>query len=124
MSFAMIVYLIGMLKPLSTLVEALASFAWIAVLISSVLMIPATIEEIEHWLQKLPKMIKTSLIAAISLSVLMVLIPSKDTAYVMVAAYGIEGIVTDDRVQQIGGKSLDVIEQWLDELAPAQEHPQ
>lgn len=124
MSFAMIVYLIGMLEPLSTLVGGLAFFAWVMVVVLGVFMIPATIEESETWLQKLPRMIKASLISAIALSVLMVFVPSKETAYVMVAATGVEGIVSDERVQQLGGKSLDVIEQWLDELAPAQDAPQ
>jgi len=39
----------------------------------------------------------------------------------MLAASGVETIVTDDRVQQLGGKSLDVIEQWLEEMSPEKE---
>lgn len=70
------------------------------------------------------KMFKYSAFSFATLLLLSVIIPSKETAYVMVAAYGVEGIVSDERVQQLGDKSLDVIEQWLDELAPAQDAPQ
>ena len=33
----------------------------------------------------------------------------------MLAAYGVEEIVTNDRVQELGGKSLDLLEKTLDE---------
>lgn len=44
-----------------------------------------------------------------------ILIPSKDTAYKMLAAYGVESIVTNDKVQELGGKSLDVLNKAMDD---------
>lgn len=44
-----------------------------------------------------------------------ILIHSKDTAYKMLAAYGVESIVTNDKVQELGGKSLDVLNKAMDD---------
>lgn len=43
------------------------------------------------------------------------LIPNKDTCYAMLAAYGVESIVTNPEVQKLGGKSLDVLNKAMDE---------
>lgn len=43
------------------------------------------------------------------------LIPSKETAYKMLAAYGVESIVTNEKVQELGGKSLEVLEKAMGE---------
>ena len=43
------------------------------------------------------------------------LIPSKDTAYKMLAAYGVTEIATNDKVKELGGKSLQVLEKAMDE---------
>lgn len=47
--------------------------------------------------------------------VLSTVVPDKDTAYKMLAAYGIESIVTNPEVQKLGGKSLDVLNKAMDE---------
>lgn len=139
MSFAMIVYLIGMLDPIG----AIVGFIFGSALFVSVICGIAYINNADDATKKdgegfyggnysgareavaLSKRVIKYCIATLSIcSFLAIIIPSKETAYVMVAAYGVEGIVLDDRVQQLGGKSLDVIEQWLDEMAPAQEQPQ
>ena len=43
------------------------------------------------------------------------LLPTKDTAYKMLAAYGVQSIVTNPEVQKLGGKSLDVLNKAMDE---------
>lgn len=43
------------------------------------------------------------------------LIPSKDTAYKMLAAYGVTEIATNERVQELGGKSLEVLEKAMND---------
>lgn len=48
-------------------------------------------------------------------------VPTKEMAYTMLAAYGVEEIVTNERVQELGGKSLDVIEKALDEFLQEEE---
>ena len=47
--------------------------------------------------------------------VLSTVVPDKDTAYKMLAAYGVESIVTNPEVQKLGGKSLDVLNKAMDE---------
>lgn len=47
-------------------------------------------------------------------SVLNIIIPDKDTAYKMLAAYGVTEIASNDKVQQLGGKSLEVLEKVMD----------
>jgi hypothetical protein len=46
--------------------------------------------------------------------ILAFLIPSKDTAYKMLAAYGVETIVANEDVQRMGSKSLQIIEKAMD----------
>ena len=43
------------------------------------------------------------------------LMPSKDTAYKMLAAYGVAEIADNERVKNLGGKSLEVLEQAMDD---------
>lgn len=54
-------------------------------------------------------------VTAVVSGVLFTLVPTKEISYVMLAAYGVEEIVTNDRVQELGGKSLDLLEKTLDE---------
>ncbi len=42
--------------------------------------------------------------------------PTKEISYAMLAAYGVEEIVQNERVQELGGKSLDVIEKAMDKF--------
>jgi len=54
---------------------------------------------------------------------LWMIIPDKNTSYAILAAYGVESIATNERVQEFGSKSLDVLEKamedYLKEDAPA-----
>jgi len=43
------------------------------------------------------------------------LIPDKETLYTMVAAYTVQDIATSPKVQELGGKSLEVIEKVMDD---------
>lgn len=43
------------------------------------------------------------------------LIPNKETLYTMVAASTIQDIATSPKVQELGGKSLEVIEKVMDD---------
>ncbi len=55
----------------------------------------------------------------VTLSVLMVcygwLMPSKDTAYKMLAAYGVTEIAQSEEAKRLAGKSLEVLERAMDE---------
>jgi len=58
--------------------------------------------------------IKLGAWAIIGIAILMSLIPSEKTAYVMVAAYATQKVAQDPRTEVISGKVLKVIEQKLD----------
>lgn len=46
---------------------------------------------------------------------LLVFIPSEKTAYKMLAAYGVQSIVENPKVQELGSKSLQVLEKAMNE---------
>jgi hypothetical protein len=56
---------------------------------------------------------------AISLSVAFVIaiLPSEKTAYTMVGAYAAQKVAENEKVQQLSGKVLKIIEQKLDDYA-------
>lgn len=41
-------------------------------------------------------------------------IPDKETAYAMAAAYGVQTVVQDERVQKVAGQGIDVLEAYLE----------
>jgi len=43
------------------------------------------------------------------------IVPSKDTAYKMLAAYGVYELTQNERAKNLGGKSLEVLEAAMDE---------
>jgi len=49
------------------------------------------------------------------LSLIVVFVPSKQTAYAMLAAYGLQEISQTEEAKRIGSKSVQVIEKALDE---------
>lgn len=59
--------------------------------------------------------LKTMITVPLTISFLSSFIPSQDTAYKMLAAYGVEEIVSNEKVQELGGKSLEVLEKAMDE---------
>ena len=47
-------------------------------------------------------------------AIILILIPSEKTAYTMVGAYAAQKVAENDKVQQMSGKVLTIIEQKLD----------
>ena len=134
MSFALIVYLIGVLEPIGMMSWLFAFFsfccatiAWCVTIIVENEMNEAIVRHGKEGsdgiafygtLRSAAKVLTWIFSCTLFISIF---VPSKETAYTMLAASGVESIVTDERVQQLGGKSLDVIEQWLDEMSPENE---
>lgn len=59
------------------------------------------------------------------LSIFSFLAPSKETSYTMLAAYGVQSVATNTEVQQVAGKSLKVLERYMDEyLEESQDDPE
>jgi hypothetical protein len=60
------------------------------------------------------KWMKTFFITGIISAWALILIPTEKTAYTMVGAYAAQKITENDKVQQMSGKVLTIIEQKLD----------
>ena len=59
--------------------------------------------------------VKTGLTVFVTSCVLLTLVPSEKTAYMMVGAYATQKIVENDKVEQTGSKVLAIINQKLDQ---------
>lgn len=58
---------------------------------------------------------KRNWIGVFILGLLANLVPDKETSYVLLAAYGVQEIASNDKVQELGGKSLEVLEKAMNE---------
>ncbi len=58
---------------------------------------------------------KTQITAFFVLVILEFIIPTKDTMYKMLAAYGVSELSQIDSAQRLGGKSIEVLEKVLDD---------
>ena len=54
------------------------------------------------------------LFLSIPLLCLGAVIPDKETAYAMAAAYGVQSVVQDERVQKVAGQGIDILEAYLE----------
>jgi glucan phosphoethanolaminetransferase (alkaline phosphatase superfamily) len=120
MSFAMLIYFIDVICGSHMFLGFLTFFlgmAWVfGFAMSIVAKVDTTAGEIfrEQFLSIYKSMwpLKAFVVIMLTLSTL---VPSKETAYKMLAAYGVESLVTNPEVQKLGGKSLDVINKAMDE---------
>jgi hypothetical protein len=60
------------------------------------------------------KWIKRAFITSFICSLILVFVPTEKTAYTMVGAYAAQKVAENDKVQQMSGKVLTIIEQKLD----------
>jgi hypothetical protein len=63
----------------------------------------------------LKKYIKLAVITLFMLLIITTLIPTKETTYTMLAAYGVEGIAKSNTVHRLAPKSIALLEQYMDE---------
>ena len=59
--------------------------------------------------------IKRTLICFFAIIVLAWVTPSKETSYAMLAAYGVQTVAESEQVQEVAGKSLRVLEKYMDD---------
>lgn len=129
MNLALIVYFIGVLSTEGYL------FGWgiaLCILIIGIRMV-ATIniyeasrshrEVAEELLNSISKITKPILITAVVMVIYGFFMPSKETAYTMLAAYGVETAVTNPNVQRVASKSLEVLESYMDEYQKSKKEP-
>ena len=63
---------------------------------------------------RLSRYLKYSVTLAVISSWILILLPNEKTAYTMVGAYAAQRVTENDKVQQMSGKVLTIIEQRLD----------
>lgn len=104
MSLALIVYLAGIAEPLKNF---LGLSGVILLVIGVIWWLMSKVE----WEPSPPLLLPSGAL----LLLLGILVPNKETLYTMVAASTIQDIATSPKVQELGGKSLDVINKVMDD---------
>jgi len=61
------------------------------------------------------KLIKNAFVIAIISALFVIFVPNEKTYLTMVGVDGLEKIVTNDAAKEIGGKTLDLVNKYLDE---------
>ena len=74
-------------------------------------------------MENLEKNIPHKMIASIWMIVFLYawIVPSKDTAYKMLAAYGVTELAQNEQAQKLGGKSLEVLNAAMDNYLKSKE---
>lgn len=104
MEFALIVWAIGVLPALGHPLSSIGFITTVFILAAK------SICKIEgHEIKCL-----RYLFLSIPIWIVGAITPDKETAYAMAAAYGIQSVVQDDRVQKIAGQGVDVLEAYLE----------
>lgn len=102
----LLIYLIGAVDNL----VALLVTSSVALVIGGVcVQIVLSVETHDYKFKKWP------FIIALLCFIIASLLPSSNTSYKMLATYGVETILAENKVQEMGGKSLEVINKVLDE---------
>lgn len=117
MELVLVIYLIDLMAginyilPLFIGVVGLLSIALVAMAIHDF----ASKDVTDSFRNKLPKILKiwaTLLTASVFLAWLT---PSRETSYAMLAAYGVQTVAEVEKVQEVAGKSLKVLERYMDD---------
>lgn len=114
MSLSLSLYLIDVLSNVSGLAIGGLLLCTILTIVSSFFL------DTEFQPQAL-KSIKRVAVTAVILSLILVLIPEKKTMYLILGASVAKEIVENPRVQEVGSKVLEVVNQKLDEMSDKKE---
>lgn len=121
MNLVIIVYLLGLAEKANTSLGVTFGISLFSIFILLFIKGAFTVDLSEDIKGILTLWIKRAGVVALISGVLFTLVPTKEISYAMLAAYGVEEIVTNERVQDIGGKSLDLLEKTLDEYLSEKE---
>ncbi|QHZ59832.1 hypothetical protein HWD03_gp072 [Alteromonas phage vB_AmeM_PT11-V22] len=114
MSLVFIVYLLGLVEKLNQALGFIAGASAIATFVC-LLIKGVGYDDLSKDMHTIYTMwAKRFLGSFLVAGAFLTLTPTKEISYAMLAAYGVEEIVDSERVQDIGGKSLQLIEQTLD----------
>lgn len=104
-----ILYLIDFLDKISLL-------CCVGLLLSLTLTIISFVQMLSVDEDSLYKLIKKKWLVPLLLMIILTLIPSKTTMYLMVSTKVMESIVSNEKTMNIGDKTLKILEKKLDEL--------
>ena len=74
-------------------------------------------DDVKQFRNMIDKIVKYSFISLLVSSFLAVIIPSEKTAWLMVGAYASQKIAENDKVQELSGKVITIIENKINEYA-------
>lgn len=114
MSLMWIVYLIDALSPAQGIKIIITCLSLILVFASVPLGVEYTQGRQSESFKKALGVYKKAVIVLIAMIFYVTLVPSKETAYKMLAAYGVEKVAENPDVRRLAGKSLDVLEKAMD----------
>lgn len=113
MNLAIFFYLADILENLSQGLTIIFT-AWAVAFVMALIFFPVWQDMVDDF--TLPKKgFKWSIIGLPSLLLVASFLPSKSTMYTMAAAYGVQSVAENPNVQRVAGKSLQVLEDKLDE---------
>jgi hypothetical protein len=113
MDLALLVYIISLLKSIGTFFFILAAVCGISIVANAIYYSDYCHDGSESAKSTISRMWKSFWFGVIACWVV-ILIPSEKTAYTMVGAYAAQKVSENDKVQQMSGKVLTIIEQKLD----------
>lgn len=113
MEFAFVVYLVSTVLPLIAAVGKVAVVLTCAVIACLFITLPLWGDE-EDNRAMVGKYFKSYMKWAVPIAFIAGLAPDKETSYTMIAAYTAQSIGQDERVQNIAGQSLSVVEAFLE----------
>ena len=118
MNLAIFFYLADVLENFSQGLTIVFT-AWLVMLVMALIFFPVWQDMVDDF--TLPKKgLKWSIIGLPSLLLVASFLPSKSTMYTMAAAYGVQSVAENPNVQRVAGKSLQVLEDKLDEYLKAE----
>ena len=113
MEFAAIVYLVGTVLPLLNGIAGLIVVTTVILVVAGFITAPLWGDD-EDVRVTVFNGSKTYLKWALPIAFVLSLVPSKEVSYTMIAAYTAQSIGENEKVQNIAGQSLEVIEAFLE----------
>lgn len=116
MDLALLVYAISLLSGIGKFFVTLFIVALIAAILNGVYWIDISsyADDYKEKVVGIKKRVWTAFWVAVVSAWMLILLPSEKTAYTMVGAYAAQKVAENDKVQQMSGKVLTIIEQKLD----------
>ena len=115
MEFAFVVYLVSTVLPLIASVGEITVVLTCGIVLCLFISLPLWGDEEDHR-GMVGKYFKSYLKWAIPIAFIAGLAPDKETSYTMIAAYTAQSIGQNERVQNIAGQSLSVVEAFLKKM--------